>query len=160
MATGKELFNLNHAGTVYGVAFRPDGKRLATSSDAEIVKVWDVASGRELLSFTGHASAIVSIAFSPDGTQLATASRDGTAKLWDASSGQELLTLYGRGVGICCVAFSPNGTLLFTGGDHGVRIYTLQIEDLIALAQSRLTRSLTTEECQKYLHVEQYLSEP
>ena len=102
----------------------------------------------------------MSIAFSPDGTQLATASRDGTAKLWDASSGQELLTLYGRGVGICCVAFSPNGTLLFTGGDHGVRIYTLQIEDLIALAQSRLTRSLTTEECQKYLHVEQYLSEP
>ena len=159
-ATGSELFTLNHPGTVYGAAFSPDGKRLATASNAEIVKVWDALSGKELFSFTGHTSAIVSISFSPDATRLATASRDGTAKIWDATSGQELLTLYGSGVGICCVAFSPDGAYLFTGGDDGVRVYTLRIEDLIALAQSRLTRSLTTEECQKYLHMEQCPSEP
>ena len=151
-ASGQELFNLAHPGTVYGVAFSPDGKRLATASNAEIVKVWDALSGQELFSFSGHTSSIVSIVFSPDGKRLATASRDGTAKLWDATSGQELFTIYGSGVGICCVAFSPDGTLLFTGGDDGVRVYTLQIEDLVALAQSRLTRTWTEEECQKYLH--------
>jgi hypothetical protein len=35
------------------------------------------------------------------------------------------------------------------------RIYTLQLEDLIRLARSRLTRSLTVEECRKYLHMEE-----
>src|SRR5215207_775709 len=159
-ASGQELFTLTHPGTVYGVAFSPDGKHLATASNAEIVKVWDALSGQELLSFSGHTSSIVSIAFSPDGKRLATASRDGTAKLWDATSGQELLTLYGSGVGICCVAFSPDGTLLFTGGDDGVRVYTLQIEDLVALARARLTRTWTEEECQKYLHVDECPSTP
>ena len=45
-------------------------------------------------------------------------------------------------------------------GLDGVRVYALQMEDLVALAKSRLTRSLTTEECQKYLHVEQCPLEP
>jgi len=36
-----------------------------------------------------------------------------------------------------------------------VRVYVLPIEDLMALAKSRVTRSLTPQECQKYLHVEQ-----
>ncbi len=160
LAAGKELFILSHPGSVYGVAFSPDGKRLATASSAAIIKVWDVTSGNELLSFTAHADSIVSISFSPDGTRFATASRDGTAKLWDAASGQELLTLQGSGVGICCLAFSLNGNYLFTGGDDGVRVYALYIEDLVSLARSRLTRSLTTEECRQYLHLEACLNKP
>ena len=53
-------------------------------------------------------------------------------------------------------------SLSMTGlvGLDGVRVYELQMEDLVALANSRLTRSLTTEECQKYLHVEQCPLEP
>ena len=53
-------------------------------------------------------------------------------------------------------------SLSMTGlvGLDGVRVYALQMEDLVALAKSRLTRSLTTEECQKYLHVEQCPLEP
>ena len=155
MSNGKELFTLSHPGTVYGVAFSPDGTRLASASNAQIIKVWDVIAGEEMLNFIGHAGAIVGITFSPDGTRLATASRDGTAIIWDAATGEELLILNGSGVGICCVAFSPDGNYLLTGGDDGVRVYALQIEDLIELAQSRITRSLTSEECLKYLHSEQ-----
>lgn len=151
-ATGEEVFHLDHPNTVYGLAFSRDGKRLATASNTPLIKLWDATSGEELLSFTGHIDAIVSIAFSPDGARLATASRDGTAKLWDAASGKELLTIQGSGVGLCCVAFSPDGKLLFTGGDDGVRVYTLQVEDLVALAKSRLTRSWTEDDCQRYLH--------
>jgi len=38
--------------------------------------------------------------------------------------------------------------------DGTARIFTLRIEDLITLAKSRVMRSLTMQECQKYLHVE------
>jgi hypothetical protein len=50
--------------------------------------------------------------------------------------------------------FRANGTHLITTGMDGViREYTLNIEELVELAKARLTRSLTTEECQQYLHV-------
>ena len=62
----------------------------------QTVKVWDAASGREVLSFTGHRADIVSLAFSPDGKILATASWDKTVKLWDAATGQEITTLKGH----------------------------------------------------------------
>jgi len=45
--------------------------------------------------------------------------------------------------------------LATAGGDGTARIYTLKMDELVELAQSRLTRSLTAEECQKYLHTEQ-----
>jgi hypothetical protein len=54
------------------------------------------------------------------------------------------------------VAFTQDGARLFTASKDGtVRFYLVRIEDLLALAKSRLTRTLTLEECQQYLHVEQ-----
>ena len=96
------------------------------------------------------------MAFSPDGSLLATNSFDGTARVWDTSSGEELLNLENdNGPGF--VAFSPDGSLLATSNvyDHLVRVYVLDLEQLKALAQARVTRSLTTEECQKYLHMDE-----
>ena len=53
------------------------------------------------------------------------------------------------------VAFSPDGTRLATASwDQTARLYTHDIDDLVALAQTRVTRSLTAEECRRYLHVE------
>jgi hypothetical protein len=72
-----------------------------------------------------------------------------------------LLTLEaGNGGGLTGAAFDFTGTRLATSGDRGVDIYALRIEDLIALAHSRLTRSLTAEECQKFLHMEVCPSTP
>ena len=73
------------------------------------------------------------------------------------------MTLPGSEGGVYGVAFSPadNGSHLAVASNDGVvRILTLKIDKLLALAQSRVTRSLTTAECQKYLHVEQCPSQP
>ena len=95
-----------------------------------------------------------SVAFTPDGARLATSSGDGTVKIWDAKSGKELLTLQGHSGRVLGLAISADGTRLATAGEDGTSlVYLLNLQDLVRLARSRLTRSLTDEDCQKYLHV-------
>lgn len=161
-ATGEELLLLNDDGAIYGIAFSPDGTRLATSSEENgMVTVRDAATGKQLLSLFGHTRAVYAVAFTPDGSRLVTASGDATVKIWDVVSGEELLTLYGHTARIFGVVIGPDGMRLATASQDGTsRVYLLKIEDLVKLARSRLTRSLTTEECQKYLHVDECPSMP
>ncbi|MBI3242691.1 MAG: protein kinase [Chloroflexi bacterium] len=156
LTTGQELFRLPiQTSFLTDAAYSPDGTRLLTADTGETAKVWDAATGQLLMELSGHAGGVWGVAFNPDGTRLATTSADKTAKVWDAVSGQELLTLYGHAGTVYLPAFSPDGMrLVTTSADRTARVYVLPIEDLIALAQSRVTRSLTAEECQQYLHVE------
>jgi hypothetical protein len=70
---------------VLSVAFSPDGKRLASASVDQSVKVWDTATGQESISLRGHSGRVWAVAFSPDGSRLASASEDQTVKVWDAT---------------------------------------------------------------------------
>ena len=135
------------------VAFSPDGTRIATASADGTAKVWDAATGQELFTLVGHTRGVTSVVFSPDGTQIATGSADKTARVWEAATGKLLQTLLGHTEGVTSVAFSPDGTHLAAASlDGTTRLYLLRIEDLLALARSRVARSLTDEECQQYLH--------
>ena len=162
--TGELLITLaGHTSGVVDIAYSPDGRKLATASNDATAKIWDAATGSELFTLTGHSSEIRPLAFSPDGKYLATGSGDNTAKVWDVETGAEILTLPGSQGGVYGVAFSPSdhGSHLAVASNDGVvRIFTLQIDELLALAQTRITRSFTAAECQKYLHVEQCPTEP
>ncbi len=130
-------------------------------------------TGRLLDSLTGNLGQVLDLAFSPDETSLATSSSDGTVRLWNVGTGRQRLTLasgvageVGAETKFCFrtlrdaylgvggrLAFSPDGArLAYTAVDGTVRVLALDIDDLIELARSRLTRSWTQNECETYLH--------
>ncbi|HAA73481.1 MAG TPA: protein kinase, partial [Planctomycetaceae bacterium] len=74
-----------HGPFVNSVVFSPDGTRLASGGNDTNVRVWDAATGQQLLTFKGHAKSVYSVSFSPDGTRLASASWDQTVKVWDTA---------------------------------------------------------------------------
>lgn len=155
VTSGGELFTLTgQTMPVFTISFSTDGKRIATGGMDQTVRIWDAETGKEISALTGHKASIIAVRFSPDGSLLATGSYDATTKLWDAANGDILLTLTGHDGFVDTLSFSPNNKMLAAGSfqDGTVQIYMLDIEELTALAQSRLTRSLTIEECQKYLH--------
>jgi len=157
--TRKELLTLiGHTDINWGVEFSPDGIRVITSGSDGTARVWDAATGKELLTLSGHTSTVVKARFSPDGKWIATAGKDGTTRLWEATTGKELLSL--ESVSTNDVAFMPDSKRLVIGDAVNIQVVALTIDELSQIAHSRLTRSLTTEECQKYLHVTECTSTP
>jgi WD40 repeat protein/DNA-binding SARP family transcriptional activator len=146
-----------HPGVILAVEFGPDGESMATAAGDGSAKLWDISdvrSGnlRELASLRGHSGAVLDVAYSADGSQIATAALDNTVKVWD-DAGSELFTVPTQTPGI--IAFDPAGTrLAVPSGDGSVRILVLPVDDLRALARTRLTRSFTAAECVRYLRKE------
>jgi WD40 repeat protein len=110
---------------VYSVAFSPDGNQILSVSWDGTVKLWDIASGREIRSFLGHSKSVGYVAFSPDGHQILSGSLDGTVKLWDAASGREIRSFQGHSrSAVSSVAFSPDGNqILSVSGDSTVKLW-------------------------------------
>ena len=108
-----------HTRAVYGLAFSPDGTRLASASHDMMVRVWDVQTQRALLALDGHSDVAVSVAWSPDGSLIASGAHDGTVRLWNPDRGEAVRVLEGCTGWITQVAFSPDGAAVIGGGCDG-----------------------------------------
>ena len=116
-----------HNDVIYAAAFSPDNKILATASYDRLIKLWDVASGKELRTLKDHSDAVYSLAFSPDGKWLASGAADRAVKIWDVTTGKERHHLEGghRGA-VKSLSFSVDGKRLASGSvDTSILIWDL-----------------------------------
>ena len=75
--------------------------------------------------------------------------------------GEPVAIVYGHQANVTETEISPDGKMVYTVCWNGwLRAILLEVDELIELARFRVTRSLTTEECQKYLHVEECPQRP
>jgi WD40 repeat protein len=148
MDTG-EIRQFAHPSMVLAVAFSPDGKLgLSGSIDRpisladytprpgvpagtipypKVLRLWDVATGKEIRLLEGHTDVVLSVAFSPDGTRALSGSGDRTMRLWDVATGKEIKRFEGHGALVNSVAFSADGNRVMSGcGDGNLRVWDLK----------------------------------
>jgi WD40 repeat protein len=79
---------------IHGLAFRPDGRMLASASSNETIALWDVDTWSLVREITAHELSVNAVAFSPDGALLASVSSDNLLKLWSPDTGAHIATIY------------------------------------------------------------------
>jgi WD40 repeat protein len=116
-----------HGAEIRGLAFSPDGKRLASAAKDNTARLWDISAARELVRLRGHRGPVRCVGFSPDGRLLATGGRDTTVALWDGSSGKAIARLHGHRGPVHSLAFTADSRRLVSGSwDRSIRIWDVE----------------------------------
>jgi WD40 repeat protein len=135
---------------VRAAAFSPDDHHVAVSSEDGTILVSPVPVTTQAVLLTQNTKAVVGVAFSPDGHYLASAGSDSTVRIFDAHTLAELRVIQ-QPEPVQVVAFTPDSKNVLSAGADGVWLWDACTDcenptALLALARSRVTRSLTAEE--------------
>jgi WD40 repeat protein len=126
-ATQPTVVFKGHTEAVYAIAYSPDGKYVVTASFDKTLRVWDVASGKEIKSFggaQGHQGLVDAVALSPDGQSFVSGGTDNFARLWDFP-GSKPLRDFAHSDAVNAVALTVDGkTLAGAGKDGNIRLYS------------------------------------
>ena len=118
-----EIFvQLGHWGQSFSISLSPDGRFAMSGGQDKTVRLWDVATGREVRVFQGHLDNVVSVSFSPDGRFALSADWSGVVKLWELSTGQEIRTFKGNQYSRS-VSFSSDRRRVLLAGLNSVEIW-------------------------------------
>ncbi|HEV3440489.1 MAG TPA: WD40 repeat domain-containing protein, partial [Gemmata sp.] len=134
---------VGHNGRVNALAVIPDGSLLVTGGEDKTVRVWEVASTKQIRGFQGHQSGVTAVAVRGDGKQIASGSDDGAMRLWDLNTVDDHRAFSEANDSLWAVAYSPDGKrLAAAGSDKTIRIYnteTSKLETSLSGAKSPIT---------------------
>jgi WD40 repeat protein/S1-C subfamily serine protease len=117
---------VGHSNGLWCVAFSPDERQILTASHDLTVRLWDVATARQLRVFHGHTDHVKGVAFLPDGVRGISGADDDTLRLWDLRTGRELRRFLGHTADLSSVAVSPDGSRALSGAcDKTVRLWDI-----------------------------------
>ena len=107
------------------VAFRPDGRRLVTTSADGTVRQWDSTTGREVEPpYDRHTGEVMTAEYSPDGLWIASGGTDRTVRVWGAANRQDVAVLHGHTGDVSELAFTADGRRLASASQSGRLGYT------------------------------------
>ena len=132
--------------------FSPDEESVVTKAGWDnSVRIWDAATGRLETELEDHRLGVGLVEYDRDGRLIATVDGTGTLRIWSATSGDVLLVLRDARQ----ADMSPDGRRVLVSGDRA-RIHDCdvcgELDELLALAERRVTRELTQAERERYLH--------
>jgi len=112
--------------SVHALAITPDCRWAVTGGSEQILRLWDVHSGKCLHALSGHSERIETVSISADGRLAVSGGMDKTLRVWDLKSGQCLFKLDGHTANINSVALSADGRYAVSGDwDNTLNIWDI-----------------------------------
>lgn len=159
LKTGQQVASLQgHGDTVQSLAFNQDGRYVASVSDDGQMILWDISQGQltQVSATPAHSGAIFAVTFAEADRYLLTAGADSLVNVWNATNVQEPLfmySLYGHTDRVYAISQNPkNDQIATTSADGTVRVFTMNTDELVEHAKTRLGRWKVDQEfvCYEY----------
>jgi WD40 repeat protein len=111
------------------VSWSPDGTKIASAGNGEIIEVWDSGTGNLLFKMYSGSKTVYSVAWSPDGTKIASGQREGVVKIWNTTKRILISNLNRHTQRVNSVAWSSNSKYIVSGsGDKTAMVWDVASE--------------------------------
>jgi WD40 repeat protein len=138
VASGKEQRQAIRIDGLHGpITLSPDGRMLAMGGVVSHfrggnvdppIRIWELASGKQVATLSGHEETTNGLAFLPDGKLLVSGSgdrgtrHDATVRVWDVAAGREIRRFEGHRGSVNAVAFTRDGRSVVSGSDDATAL--------------------------------------
>ena len=110
---------LAHADTIFDLALSRDGRLLATAGGDRLVKIWDLATRKEIAKLEGHTAQVLAVAFDEKAERLISGGADQQLKLWDVKTRERINSLGRHTSAVTSLAWVQGGPTIFAATDGG-----------------------------------------
>ena len=110
---------LAHADSAFDLDFSRDGKQLVTAGGDRLIKIWDLATKKEVARLEGHSAQVLAVAFNTNATQVVSGGADKQLKVWDIATREKIIGLGTHAAPINAVAWPGDGAIILAATDAG-----------------------------------------